>query len=210
MFTVIDERDDVGVDPIDALIPAPRPWWYRLVAGAVTVGAVGVAAFLWGFGYIRPQPDCCGGGSSSALMSLSPDGEAVTVTAYFYNSSGRDMTVETATAELPGAEVLDVAVLDPDNSVYPTGNVTPLPTVTKGHDETRFLITFVPTTCIDSTASEWGTITLRLGLAHWWSFDRDHQIPVVESRQDLSVLPPAWVVDPPQSPLAAACALLGR
>jgi hypothetical protein len=33
---------------------------------------------------------------------------------------------------------------------------------------------------------------------------------VLEQRQDLNVLPPEWVIDPPQSPLAAACALLGR
>ncbi len=210
MSTMIEERPVGGADPIDALIPPPRPWWFRLIAGAVTVGAVGTVAFLWGFGYLYPRPECCGEGSSASLMSLSPDGEAVTVTASYYNSSGRALTVDSVSAELPGADVLDVSVLDPDNNVYPTDNTLALPTTSGGHDFTRFLITFVPNTCVDDSSESWGRLAVGLDVAGWWSIGRSYETPVLEQRQDLSVLPPEWVIDPPQSPLAAACALLGR
>jgi hypothetical protein len=210
VFTVTHERETTDVDPIDALIPAPRSWWFRLVSGAVTVATVGAVSFLWGFGYIVPRPDCCGSGSSSALMSLSPDGEAVTVVATLFNSSGRDLRVESAAADLPGAEVLDVAMLDADNDTYPVTKVTPLPATAPGHELTRFVVTFVPVTCVDSAESAWGTVTLDLDVAGWWSIDRSHEIPVLESRQDLSVLPPAWATQVLDSPLAAACALLRR
>jgi hypothetical protein len=210
MSSMIDERLTGEVDPIDSLIPAPRPWWYRLVGGAATVVIVGIGSFLWGFGFLVPQPDCCGSGSGGGLMSLSPDGEAVTVTAFFFNSSGRNLIVESADVTLPGAEVLDIAVLDPDNSQFPTSNTSPLPTTTSAQDSTRFLITFVPTECVDGTDDSWGTVALRLDVADWWSFGQTHHIPVVESRRDLGVLPPASVTDVPQAPLAAACALLGR
>ena len=49
-----------------------------------------------------------------------------------------------------------------------------------------------------------------LDVADWWSIGRSYEIPVLEQRQDLNVLPPEGVDNPPQSPLAAACALLGR
>jgi hypothetical protein len=132
------------------------------------------------------------------------------VVAYFYNSSGRDLTVESAAADLPGAEVLGVAMLDADNDVFPTSNTTPLPVTAPARSGTRFLITFVPTTCVDSADDAWGTLDLQLDVAGWWSLGRTYRTPVVESRQDLGVLEPAWVVDPPRSPLAAACALLRR
>lgn len=205
------EERPVGVaDPIDALIPAPRPWWFRLIAGAVTVGAVGTAAFLWGFGFIYPRPECCGEGTAGSIMSLAPDGEAVTVMAAMYNSSGRELIVDGARAELPGADVLDVLVLDPNNNVYPTDNTLSFPISTGGHDFTRFLITFMPHTCADDSSESWGRLTVGLDVAGWWSLGRNFEIPVLEQLQDLNVLPPEGVDDPPQSPLAAACALLGR
>ena len=207
---MIEERPVGDADPIDALIPPPRPWWFRLVAGALTVGVVGTVAFLWGFGFLYPRPECCGEGSTGSIMSLSPDGEAVTVTASYYNSSGRALIVDTASAELPGADVLDVSVLDPDNNEYPTDNTLPFPTTSGRHDFTRFLITFVPTTCVDDSSESWGRLRVGLGVAGWWSIGGTYETPVLEQRQYLNVLPPEWVVDPPQSPLAAACALLGR
>ncbi len=210
MPTMTDERPVGAADPIDLLIPAPRPWWFRLIAGAVTVGLVGVVAFLWGFGFLYPRPDCCGDGSGGSIMSLSPDAAAVTVTASFYNSSGRELIVDSARVELPGAEVRDVSVLDPDNDVYPTDNTSPLPTTARGHDFARFLITFVPTTCVDDGNESWGELSVDLDVAGWWSIDRRHEFAVVEQRQDLNVLPPEGVDNPPQTPLAAACALLGR
>jgi hypothetical protein len=211
---VIDERDEhvLGrtVDPIDALIPPPRPWWYRLIGGAVAVAAVATIAFLWSFGYITPQPDCCGSGSGSAYLSLTPDGSAVAVSAYFYNSSGRELTIESARADLPGAEVLAVEVLDPDNDEYPTDNVSPLPAVAPPNSGTRLWITFLPETCVDSAESAWGRVTLDLDVAGWWSIGRRHEIPVIEQRGELAVFAPAWVTQVMQSPLADACAMLRR
>lgn len=211
MFTVIDEQEitDDG-DPIDALIPAPRAWWFRLVSGVLTVAAVGAVSFLWGFGYIVPRPDCCGDGSSGAMMSLSPDGAAVTVVAVLYNSSGRDLTVESAVADLPGAKVIDVAVLDHDNDTYPRTKVTPMPATAPAHDFTRFVVTFVPETCVDSSEAAWGTVALQLDVAGWWSLGRSHEVAVIETRSDLSALPPESVTEVSDAPLAAACALLGR
>ena len=37
-----------------------------------------------------------------------------------------ELIVESGQATLPGAEVIDVAVLDPDNNVWPTSNTTPI------------------------------------------------------------------------------------
>lgn len=201
-----------ATDPIDALVPPPGPWWRRLIIGVLIVGSIGIGSFLWGLGYIRPEPDCCGDGSGSAIMSLSVDGDAVTTTAYFYNSSGRTFAVSSASAELPGAEVLDVAMLDPDNDVFPTDNVVPFPTKVGSHDSAQFLITFRPASCDDELGgtAPWGKITLDLDIADSWlpSIRRSYELAVLEQPDDLSVLPPAWVEDVPHTPLAAACALL--
>jgi hypothetical protein len=210
MSAVLDERPIEGPDPIDALIPPPRPWWFRLITGALTVGVVGTVAVLWGFGFLSPRPECCGSGSTGAVMALSPDGQAVTIEASLYNSSGRELMVESAQATLPGAEVIGVAVLDPENDVWPTSNTMPFPGEVTGRDFARFLVTFVPTRCTDDDHDSWGTLALQLDLAGWWSLGRRYEVPVLASRQDLNVLPPEWVENPPRSPLAAACALLGR
>ena len=101
MSTELDESREDDADPIDALIPPPRSWWLRLVAGAVTVGLVGFVAFLWGFGFLYPRPECCGEGSSGSIMSLAPNGEAVTVTASFFNSSGRALIVDERPSSCP-------------------------------------------------------------------------------------------------------------
>ena len=45
-------------------------------------------------------------------MTLTPDGQAVLVQAYVFNSGGRDLDIVWATAELPGARVVDVAFVD--------------------------------------------------------------------------------------------------
>jgi len=203
-------------DPIDALVPAPLPTWVRMVIGVAIAAIVGAGAFLWGFGYIVPRPDCCGSGSSSSIMSLSLDGEAVTVTATFYNSSGRDLIIESASAELPNAEVLNVALLDPENTVYPTGNIFELPAAAPANDMQRLLITFVPTTCADS-GEPWGKAIVELSVADSWlpTFGRSFELPdpvVSNQPNELVVFGPAFLdgVTTPQTPLAAACALLQR
>jgi hypothetical protein len=216
MSTMTDHTIEPKADPIDALIPPPRSRWARLAIGAVVVVVIGGGAFLWGFGYIVPQPGCCGSGSSSALMSLSPDGDAVTITASFYNSSGRDLTIRSATADLPGADVIDIALLDPDNNVYPTDNVHPFPTEIAGHALDRLLITFVPNTCED-TGEPWGSVTVGLDVANSWlpAFGRSYELPdpvISNAANDLVVFEPASLDGTPfqRTPLEAACALLGR
>ena len=202
-------------DPIDLLIPPARPWWVRLVVALVVVGVVGVGSFLWGQGYLRPMPDCCGGGSGSAMMSLSPDGEAVTVTAYMFNSSGRRLRIESATADLPGATVRDIRVFPDDDAwQFPPTNAAPLPVELAGGGHRRLVITFTPDTCVDAPGA-WGSVTVHLEVLNGWlpSVGRDYTLPdaVVEPGQ-LSVFPPDETFDSNRftTPLAAACALLGR
>nr|MDP9464037.1 hypothetical protein [Actinomycetota bacterium] len=162
-------------DPIDELIPPPRSWWVRLLVGLVTVTAVGVGAVLWGFGFVYPQPGCCGSATGSARMSLTADGKAVDVIAEFFNSSGRDLTISGASAVLPGATVLDIAMLDENDHTFPIGHTTPLPDVIAATTSRDLVITFVPTSCHDD-GRPWGNVSTRLGVVNEWlpSIDRTY------------------------------------
>jgi hypothetical protein len=199
-------------DPIDELIPPPHRWWVRFAVGLVVVLTTGVGAVLWGFGFVYPKPDCCGGGSGGALMSLSEDRQAVRVTAYFFNSSGRDLLITDASADLPGATVTSIAIADEDHSPFPILHANPLPFTIAGTGSRRLLITFVPTTCQDD-GKPWGTVTVGLDVINGWlpSSHRDYQLPnpVVGSEQSTLgvILPDGTTLT---TPLAAACALLGR
>lgn len=201
-------------DPIDLLIPLPRPWWVRLVVALAVVGLVGVGSFLWGQGYVRPMPDCCGSGSGSAMMGLSSDGEAVTITAYLYNSSGRELRIESAIADLPGATVREIRVFPDDAVQLPPTNAEQLPVGLDGHASRRLVITFTPNACVD-TLGAWGRVTVHLEVLNGWvpSVGRDYTLPdaVVQPGQ-LSVFPPDETFESNRftTPLAAACALLGR
>lgn len=208
-------KDRDIIDPIDALIPPSRPWWVRLLVGVAIVSIIGLGAGLWGFGYVYPQPDCCGSGSGSADMALAADGHAVTVTAFMFNSSGRDLRISRATANLPGATVLRIAMLDRSNSTFPIGRTEALPAVVDGRTSRSLVITFVPTTCQDDP-KPWGSVQVHLDVVNeWWpSFGRTYTIadPVVDhSQHTLSVWSPDQAGSAmPTTPLAAACALLGR
>lgn len=201
-------------DPIDLLIPPPRPWWVRLLVALVVVGVIGVGSFVWGQGYLRPMPDCCGSGSGSAMMSLSPDGKAVAVTAYVYNSSGRQLSIKSATADLPGATVREIRVFPDEALQFPPANATPLPVDLGGRAHRRLVITFTPDRCIDAQGA-WGSVNVQLEVLNGWlpSIGRDYTLPdaVVEPGQ-LSVFAPDDTFDGNRftTPLAAACALLGR
>lgn len=203
------------IDPIDELIPPPRPWWVRLIVGLVIVSIVGAGAVLWGFGFVYPKPECCGSGSGSARMSLSADGTAVTVTAAFFNSSGRQLRISKASAELRGATVLGVEMLDEQNDTFPISRTTPLPDLIDGRTLRELVITFVPTTCRDDE-QPWGEVTVHLDVMNDWlpSIGRTYTLPdaVVDGGQSgLSVFPPEGVdTSALSTPLAAACALLGR
>ncbi len=200
-------------DPIDQLIPPPRPWWVRLVVGLGVVVSVGTISFLVGFGYLYPRPECCGSGSGSAPMVLAPDGESVIVQAYVFNSSGRDLEILSADADLPGAQVIDVGFVDSPGAAI---GVVPdeFPAVIGGTESGLISIRFVPVDCA-TDEREWGTVDLRLDVVNRWlpSIDRTYRLPdpiVDRDQQSLNVFPPD---DNPRwsqlrDPLEAACALI--
>ncbi len=199
------------LDPIDQLIPRPRPWWVRLVVGLGVVLAVGTVSFLVGFGYLYPKPECCGSGSGGGSMVLAPDRESVVVEAYFFNSSGRELEILSADVDLPGAQVLDVGFVD---SPGPAIGVVPdqLPAVIGGTGSAMISIRFMPEDCSTNT-TEWGTIELRLDVVNAWlpSIDRTYRLPdpvVDRDQQSLNLLPPdaepRW--SQLREPLKAACA----
>lgn len=202
-------------DPIDLLIPPPRPWWVRLLVGLAVVGLVGACSWLVGFGYLYPRPECCGSGSGSSDLVLAPDAESVLVLMYAYNSSGRDLTIESADVVLPGARVLDVTLADsPWNGPLSLAPGRALPTVWPGHQGVRLVVQFVPESCT-AGSGDWGTASVRLDVVNAWlpSVDRTYELPEPVVRAD------ALVVWPPddssdwssiRDPLAAACGLLGR
>ncbi len=214
-LTALDTDPDSNPDPIDQLIPPRRPWWVRLTVGLGVLLVVGVCSALVGFGYVYPRPDCCGSGSGSALMTLTPDGQAVVVQAYVFNSSGRDLNVLWATAELPGAQVLDVALVNNADPVLPVQTQT-WPATLPRTQPARIAITFVPDTC-RTDVQQWGQVQLRLDVVNRFlpSIDRTYTLPdAVLDREtnQLSVFAPdndpRW--SQLQDPLEAACALLGR
>jgi hypothetical protein len=213
MDTLIRSLDEP--DPIDLLIPPPRPWWVRLVVALVAVGLVGTCSFLVGFGYAYPRPDCCGSGSGSAHMVLAPEGESVIVHAYAFNSSGRDLMIESADVDLPGARVLDVTLNDePWNGTPDLGRGAALPAVWPGGRSSRIAIEFVPESCVGATDS-WGSVSLRLDVVNAWlpSIDRTYDLPdpVAEAgSNDVLVWPPDDASDgyAMDEPLEIACRLL--
>jgi hypothetical protein len=203
-----------AADPIDALIPPPRRWWVRLIAALALVVVVGTVAYLWGSGYLYPQPDCCGSGSGDTPMALSKDGKAVTVTAYMSNSSGRDLRVVSANADLAGATVSNVEVVDDEDFGFPILKTAPLPATVAGHDDLRLAITFTPDRCVDN-GKPWGTVSTQLEVINGWlpAIGRSYELPdpiYRGSQWSLSVFPPAGIdTSVLATPLAAACALLG-
>lgn len=206
-------------DPIDLLIPPPRPWWARLVVAAAIVIAVGIVGYAWHFGLLRPSPDCCGSGSASPQIGLAAEPGAVTVTAYFFNASPRAVSIVGADADLPGATVLGVAPFDgPGMYQIPPAELADLPYVVDANDEVWLALTMVPERCTDD-AGDWGTVRLDLEVAGnpWYpTLGRSFTLPdpVVPGGSDqLGILPPAHLdgaFDGVYRPLEAACILLGR
>lgn len=213
MTNMLGSQEAVDDSTLDALIPPPRSRWVRLLIGALVVGVAGFGAALWGQGYLYPKPECCGSGSGAATMALTPDGKAVTVTAYFLNSAGRHLRVESADVDLPGAQVLDVSLVDPANTTYPVTSAQRLPATIAGTTSAQVLLTYVPTTCTDPVG-DWGTVRLRLHVTgEWWpSVGRTYRLPgsVVRANDSLVVFGPETFNGSAGRPLSTACELLGR
>lgn len=203
------------LDPIDELIPRPRRHLTRFGIAVGVLSVVGLLSFAFGFGYAYPRPECCGSGSGSAPVSLNEAGDAVIVSAYFFNSSGRDLEVTAASARLEGARVVSTGFLPEDYPSVMPFEPEPFPGVVPGHSSARIAIEFVPERC-DGESLPWGSTAVDLRVVNSWvpSFGRTYELPdalVGGPAEPLDVFPPAGrdVASTMTTPLAAACALLG-
>jgi hypothetical protein len=200
-------------DPLDQLVPPPRPWWLRLMVASAIVALVGTCSYLVGHGYLYPRPNCCGSGSGGGVMALAPDGKSVVVTTFFFNSSDATLVVRSGSAHLEGAHVLSMGVSAEHDGSLDLLAQNPFPVVVGGHGQANVVVRFVPDSCVD-TGGGWGTVDLRLDVRNGWlpSIERTYRVPgsVVEANRGISILPPNS--DPNwnslRTPLAAACALL--
>ncbi len=202
-------------DPIDQLVPRPRPLPVRLVFGLLIVGLAGVAASLVGFGYVTPTPDCCDSGGGTPVLGLASDRESAVLLVPLSNPSGRSLIVERADVDLPGARVLDVAidVDDPPGPRFPPAP-TALPAVVAGNATAQLVIRFVPDECRWNSFDPWGSAVLHVEVDHDLlpSIGRDVRFGslVDAGTGDLLVLPPsgADAAASMRDPLMAACAML--
>lgn len=203
-------------DPIDLLVPPPRSLPVRLVIGLVIVGLVATMSLLIGFGYVYPQPECCGSGGGSPMLTLADDGESVVLLTSFFNSSGRDLRIESADVTMPGATVLEVGFApNLDSGAFWPVPTTPAPVTLGGTDMGRIAIRFVPDDCATPSIGAWGNLVLHLDVLNGWlpSFGRAWDVPgglVDVGTNDLGVLPPDGFSTGSDSgdPLREACALL--
>ena len=213
-------------DPIDALVPPPRPWWVRLVLAVAIVVAVGLAGWWWRFGVLRPAPDCCGSGSSGPQIGLSDHAGAVTITAYLFNSSPRAITMTGADADLPGARLVEVAPYRAASGLtMPPQGLGAFPQTIAPSSGAWLAVSFQPEDCSTAssdhgnTGEDWGTVTVDLAVAGdpWYpTIDRRYQLPdalAPAGPGQLGVLPPASsdrAFTGDEHPIRVACALLGR
>jgi hypothetical protein len=210
---VTDTDTPTRPDPLDQLVPPPRPWWQRLMIASVIVALVGTGSYFVGQGYVYPRPDCCGSGSGGGIMALAPGGKSVLVSAFFFNSSDATLELRSAAVHLPGAHVVSSGVSVERDGAMDLLRQGPFPTVLGAHGNANIVVSFVPDSCVD-TAAGWGTIDLGLDVRNGWlpSIRRTYRLPgfVADANNGVSVIPPT---DDPgwsllRTPLAAACALL--
>ena len=190
---------DGELDPLDALLPAPRSPLRRLLIGCAVVGVVALLAWSWGFGLLRPRPECCGSGSASVTVTSDPsDPGAAMVSAHFFNSSAAELEITAADVELAGARVTRVEVSDI------TGHCegAALPARVDAKESVSLLISFVPEVCTDSS-QDWGEVHLDLSIPdRWWpTLDRTYTLPdPVVAGGEIAT----------QTPLANACWVTNR
>jgi hypothetical protein len=225
MATSTPLRNRATPDAIDALVPPLRRWWIRLAVAVAIVGTVAVAGFVWRFGVVRPAPDCCGEGSSTPSIGLSQHPGAVTITAYFFNSSSHAIAITGADADLPGATLVDVRPYEePQLYEMPPQNLGAFPSTVGAGGSIWLAVSFEPDRCPAGEAAgdpgdDWGALTLDLEVAgdHWYpTVGRRYRVPtaIAEAGPDhLSVLPPETLggaFNGTERPLDIACELLGR
>lgn len=206
-------------DPLDQLVPRVRPWWQRLIVGGGVVAVVGVLSVLWRFGGVYPQPDVGRGVETPLFLRLADDGGSVEIATSFWNGSQHPLRITDARADLPGAQVVSIAVLD-------AASVLPLP-ATAAPEPTGAIVVvrFVPATCTDGPRP-WGTVELDLEVdGRLPSLGRTYRLPhaLVPAGEgwpltdaagldiaglDIAGLDAAGLHA--AGPLAAACRLLGR
>lgn len=206
-------------DPIDRLVPPPRPKSIRLLAAIAIVALVGVFGYMWQFGVIRPAPDCCGSSGSSTVLGRSNEADAVTIVVTFHNSSSRAIDVNGARAELPDATVVDIAPY-PDEPGYsvPPARLDQFPMTVAPNGELIMALTFSPDGCDSPPPGDgWGLVQLDLAVAgdRWFpTLGRTFDITAFDPGSGgLTVLPPAGFDDvnfDTGNPVAVACTLLGR
>lgn len=227
MTNVSDVKDFAGSvvrDPIDQLVPRPRPLGVRLAIAATVLAVAGAVAWSYGFGRVYPQPDCCGTAARSPMMVTTRDGTAVQLSVVVGNSSNTALRIDAADVELADAEVLDVGVV-PSWGVDGGGRMpfeaVPFPAPLGARGEAMVVVTFVPTSCEFDAGRDihpdWGEMTLDLDVVDnglFPSFGRSYRLPgplVDAGGEPLGIFP---VGDQPQpstsNPIVAACALLGR
>lgn len=210
-----DEQADEEL--IDLLIPHPRGWLVRLIIGALVTCAVGVGAYLWGYGYVYPRPESRGSSSGGTTMGLTSDGTAVFVTAILYNSSPQDLLISAATASLPGATVRNVNVATESGFFPPFQDLAEIPAVVRAESLQQIVVSFVPVGCIDDSNEQgWGSIVIELEIFNSWlpTFSRSYELPDpvwTAGSGNVSVFwPDEQTAGRATTPLAAACELLKR
>ncbi len=178
-----------AVDQIDQLIPPPWPWPLRLAVASAIIAAVGVIGWAWHFGVLRPAPDCCGSGRSDAPINVSDQPGAIVLPVSFHNSSTRPIRITDATAELPDATVLEVALIEEGSWMgdrHTPPRLVELPVTVAAYDTPFLGVVFKPDDCnvdLSDANSTWGTVELHLEVTEssWYpTFGRNYQIPAAE------------------------------
>jgi len=204
-------------DPVDAILPKPFSWWKRLLIAGLVMGVALTGSMTLGRGNVYPNLNFVENTfTSGPLMRLADGGDAVVITVDFVNGGTRDVRINSAKVELPGAEIisLDARYLlpiedQPGVFLISTG---PLPVVATAGSEAAVLITFIPTAC-DDVDEPWGRATINVSVANSRlpSLRRSYDLGPVVGYDGFGIDDERFPNSEHTSgPLAAACALLDQ